>query len=717
MTDILEISALSAEQLSKIERLREAALHSGFDTSEYWYLFWKSFRENSWTVGLQTRYAKALSYIFENVEIALDPNDLIPGRISSRKLTEAEEEEYKLLREWTMAGGAAPVGQESHMAVDYELLMKEGLCGIAEKIDRHLTALDLNTPEGLAKQEFFGAAKKCLDAVVNFAHRYADAARELAKTASGDDKAELELIADDLQRVPEYPPESFLQAVRSAHFVTFCLTMKPLKHVSSQYQLGRPDRYLYPFYERDIKSGRLTPARARLICDALAISINRRVPHGLSCGYMVGGRRPDGSVVSNDLTRLLMNAVADTRLVYPSVGFCVCADGEATPDEDINLACKILASGRSHPAFFNDDVIRRGLMMYGVSEEESCLYIHSTCVEITPANSSNVWVASPYHNLVQTLLDTLKDRDFGSTEEILGEFYLQLANRIRQGWRNECLNRYERTLSCDPLLSCFVNDCLAEGVDIERGGARYNWIMPSFVGLSNVCDALAAIEELVFGQKRLTLGEIKAACAADFKGAEEIKELLLSAPKYGNDDDTVDRRALEISDFIKKECEKYSTPLKNGRLVPSMFCWIMHDYFGQATGASPDGRNAGFPLGDGSGPAQGRERKGPTASLISSTKWDHAPFIGGVAVNIKFSKSLLSDNAVPLLAALARGYLKRGGFELQINVTDRALLLDAVKNPQNHRDLVVRIGGYSDYFVTLSKTMQAEVLARTEHQI
>ena len=716
--DIIEVSALSDDDKARISRLRAAALDSGFDTEEYLYYFWKRYREKRWMES-EPRYAEALSYMFDSVETVIGDDELIVGRISNRKLTDEEKAEYRLLAEWTMPGAPVPEGQDSHMAIDYQLLMDKGISGIIADIGRLRSEQDDCDPEGLRRIEFYDAAEKCLRAVVRFARRYADAAEKQAMSpdVSAERAAELRRIAADLRVVPEFAPETFRQAVQSAHFVTFCLTPNPLLGRGiTQYQLGRPDRYLWRFYKADIEAGRLTPREARLICDLLAISINRRVPHGLSSGYMVGGRDTDGTVVSNDLTRLLMQAVADNRLVYPSVGLCVCREGEATPREDIDLACRILAQGCSHPALFNDDVIHRGLVRYGLSDAEACMYIHSTCVEITPAGCSNVWVASPYHNLPQYLLDVM-NREYPDIDSLIEAYYARLDERIKAEWKSQCIARFERTNGVDPLLSCFVSDCLRDGTDIQRGGGRYNWITPSFVGLSNLCDAFEAINELVFERHELTLAELKAACDKNWEGAEELRQKVLAVEKYGSDCDEADSWAGRISGHLAQVCERFSTPLRNGRTIPSMFCWIMHDRLGQQTGATPDGRKAGFPLGDGSGPAQGRERRGPTASILSSTKWDHTPFIGGIAVNMKFSKSYMKDGSVDIMRSLAESYLMRGGFELQINVTDAETLKKARENPESYRDLVVRIGGYSDYFVTLSPTMQAEVIARTEHEI
>ena len=295
----------------------------------------------------------------------------------------------------------------------------------------------------------------------------------------------------------------------------------------------------------------------------------------------------------------------------------------------------------------------------------------------------------------------------------------KLDKSIEENFLVQNVNRHRRNDHCvNPLLSCFVNDCLERGLDIEQGGAKYNWIMPSFVGMANLVDALYAIKELVFDGKQLTLCQLKDILDNNFEGQESLRyQILNKIPKYGNDIDDIDKLFGFFTEHIVAECTRHKGMHSNGDLIPSVFCWEMHERFGRQTQASPDGRLAGFPLGDGSGPCQGREMNGPTASIISSTKWDHHRLIGGVAVNLKFSKASLGSNSVEVMKFLVKTYMERGGFEVQINVVDNETLKKARQNPDQYRDLVVRIGGYSDYFVKLTPQMQDEVILRTTHEI
>jgi formate C-acetyltransferase len=293
----------------------------------------------------------------------------------------------------------------------------------------------------------------------------------------------------------------------------------------------------------------------------------------------------------------------------------------------------------------------------------------------------------------------------------------RLSGAVRQAVIAENTNQATRRYNGGfPLLSCFVNDCLARGRDIDHGGARYNWIEPSFVGLSNLVDSLAAIRKFVYEEGTVGLGELVEAMAADYAGREDLRLMLLHrAPKYGNDEEEVDALATLITGWIRDEVRRYTTYL-GGQFHSGFFCWVMHEHLGRVTGASADGRRAGFPLGDGSGPAQGRERLGPTAAVLSATKWDHAPHLGGIAVNLKFSRPRDVEGFEQRLLEVVKTYLRRGGFEVQVNVVDKETLLSAQEHPERHRDLVVRIGGYSDYFVGLSREMQQEIIMRTEHE-
>ena len=625
--------------MQRIEKLRKMALENVICYDEFFYKFFKCY-SNSQKISKEGRYADAFYFAFSNLTPSISDDELIVGKCN-KNLSRDEESEWlnKYLSIAKEEAAKAGKGQDSHMAIDYELILNFGLKGIIEKIDAYLSKCDES------KKEFYLVCKKCLEAVIIFSERYADEAEKLSKISTDANRCkELKTISEICRKVPANPAESFYEAIQSVHFVTLCVSMNPLRYCPQQFQLGRPDRYLLPYYLKDIQNGVITKEYAQLLLDCLGIQINNRVPNGLSSGYMVGGRDENNEIIENELTDMCMQVVDNIRLVYPAVGLCYT---EEMDDFYLKKACEIISHGCSHPAIFNDDIITKGLKCYDVPEKEVHNYIHSTCVEITPSASSNVWVASPYTNMAQLLLDIL-DREYTDIDEVLTTLFVKLDAVIKRNFENENKNRECRNEnSMNPLLSCFVNDCLERGKDIEQGGARYNWIMPSFVGMANLVDSIYALKHVVFDSKELNIKDFKAVLDSNFEGNESFRQRLLnSIPKYGNDIDEVDCFFERITEHIISECKKYTGIHKNGNLIPSVFCWVMHEYFGKQTGATPDGRRAGFPLGDGSGPCQGRELKGPTASILSSTKWAHHELIGGVAVNMKFSKKSLGMNSL-----------------------------------------------------------------------
>lgn len=696
--------------MSRIEDLRKRAIDNIPCGDGFFLDFYKKFTSDE-NGSIWQKYSTAFTYAFSKYTPTIYDGELIVGS-AVNCMTEEEQKEWDekycyIAREQVERAGH---GQDSHMAIDYELILKKGIAGITKDISKKLSECDED------KKEFYETARSCLEAVVVYSFNYGHAAKALAeKEIDMNRKKELERISFNCFRVPLYPASNFYEAVQSVHFISHCLSFNPFRMGFQQFQLGHPDRYLYPYYEKDIKEGVLTKKFAQELIDCLAIQINMRVPNGLSCGYMVGGRDADGNIVANELTEMFMQTIDNIRLVYPSVGFCYT---EGIDDKYLEKACEILTHGRSHPAIFGDDTITKGLIGYGVPENEAHSYIHSTCVEITPVSSSNVWVASPYTNMAQLLLDVM-DKEYESFEEFLKALFEHIDDTIKSNCTGYMeLRKIRAKNSMNPLLSCFVNDCIERGVDIEQGGAKYNWILPSFVGMANLVDSIYVLKELVFDKKEYTIAELNEILAKDFEGNELLKQRILNTiPKYGNDNDDVDKYFGMITEHIIAECKKYEAIHSNGKFIPSVFCWIKHEFFGRNTGATPDGRSAGFPLGDGSGPCQGREMNGPTASLLSSTKWAHHELIGGVAVNMKFSKKSLGENSITILKHLIKTYIARGGFELQINIVDKETLEKAVERPQDYKDLVVRIGGYSDYFTRLSLEMQKEVILRTEHNI
>ncbi|MCP4644554.1 MAG: hypothetical protein GY851_29185, partial [bacterium] len=410
-----------------------------------------------------------------------------------------------------------------------------------------------------------------------------------------------------------------------------------------------------------------------------------------------------------------------TGLIYPTVGVCW---HEGTPVDLTDLAVELIGNGYTTPAFFGDETIQQGLRAYGVPDNEACYYINSTCVEITPCQSSNVWVASPYFSTCGLLLEEIDaivesgkaPADFATFQK---RYYARLADRVARAAEVHNADREtRRRFGRKPLQSVFTLDCIERGRDIDDGGALYNWVECSFVGLANLADSLYVIRQEVFEQQQVSFAELKALLDTDFNGNEGIRRRFFDGhPKYGQNNADVDALFAQSVAVAQNECAKHRIDPDDSHFVPGAFCWIMHEQLGTACGATPDGRRAGFPFADGCGPAQGREKLGPTAAVLSTTSWDHSPMIGGLAFNMKFNSGLFaSDQGFAALRDLVITYLKRGGFETQVNVVDVETLKEARAHPDNYRDLVVRIGGYCDYFTRLNPEMQDEIILRTEYE-
>lgn len=708
----------------RVKTLREAALSKTVIRSNepalLWARSWLASAGEPWYI---VRRGRLCGDILRGLTPIISPGELVVGKYHPRELTTQEREELDNWNKYAARAMPFTGGQRSHMAIDYDKLLNLGIIGVKAEIENYRAHLNLDNSTDLEKDAFYRACIIALDGVIDCSNRYAEHAEELCKSETDESRRlELREIARICREVPENPASTLREAVQSAHFITFCLCAG---QQMALFQLGRPDRYLWRFYQRDLSDGRITPEQTQELLDCLCILFNEYTPRALAVGFMIGGMDAHGNDVSNDLTRMFLDTISHTRLSYPGIGLCWHRN---MPEDLLEKSSDLLAQGLTHPAIFNDEVITKGMMNAGLPPAEACLYIHSTCVELSPIASSNVKVASPYINLIQALHDVLnvgsahspgtaEPPDFASLEELKTAIRARLGEIFRQGIRIENMSFISRQYHGGyPLNSCFVNDCLRRGKDIDHGGARYNWVEPNFVGVANLADALAAIHKFVFQEKSLTLPELVEALRRNFDGQESLRQMLLNrSPKYGNDDDEVDALATEIMSWGVEECKKLRTHFDD-MVHLGAFSWVMHERMGSDTAASVDGRLAGFPLSPAAGAAQGREKSGPTAVVKSTTKWDHTPMLGGLAVNLKFSETRKSEDFPRKLTKIMETFMLRGGMEIQVNVVDKNTLLKAQKEPEKYQDLVVRIAGYSDYFVNLSKEMQAEVIMRTEHE-
>lgn len=655
-----------------------------------------------WLVWRARRTATRLAMMPIEVTAA----ERIIGRPRLQSPTPDEAQRIEEVQPTLAAIPPYPGGDAGHFHPDFDKLFERGIGGIQADIE------SLQQAASDDQVAFYRACRMALDGLSSYILRVADECESSAATSG--DRRLLEL-APMCRRLATEPPDSFHEALQLMFMTIVGLWFGEDHGLTTP---GRMDQTLRRFFERDLAAGCIDAADAlELIC-CLYIQCNEILGAGSALSVMVGGRDRHGEDATNDLTYLCLAARQATQLVYPTVGL---AWHEETPSELTDYACRMLRTGIGDPAFFNDGLISAGLQDHGVSAADARNYMNSTCVEIKTVGNAHMWVTAPYINCAQQLLDALDlaaDGDapastFAQFEDVVRrQFAVVIAAAAEQ--LDAVWNERAHT-GCFPLASCLIDDCLTRGLDFDRGGARYNWVENSFVGLANLADGLITIEQLVYGGE-MSLSQLRQILRDDYEGAEPLRQRILNRlPSYGNADATADAMAAKWAQILIEITGAQT--VGPHAYVPGFFCWIMHGRLGETTGATPDGRKAGVALADGAGAAQGRDRCGPTASVMSTTTWNHRSVLGGLVHNVRFSASLLRDEAgLGAMRDVIETYLRRGGFEIQVNVVSADVLRQAQASPEEHADLLVRVAGYSDYFVHLDATLQAEVIARTEHE-
>ncbi len=694
----------------------------------------KAYLENKDLMSHEVMRAKVEEALLDSIEPIFDPDDLIAGRLDLewREENDAKREEMK---ERCSARGEYYCGIKSsangHATLDYEKLLEKGIGGVLKDVKERLTLVRFDDPDGMEKRKFYEAAIISLEAAARFGERYHAEAVRLAKTEKDPEvKKNLERMADSLSRVPYGPAETFFDALQSLWLYQIMAWV-----VRELAQQGRPDNFLYPYYKKDIEEGRITPDEAMSLIEDWYLRINYfwSTKRTSATSLMVGGRDRQGNTVCNELTYMFVRAIETTGVIYPSVGL---AYNSEIPDDLLDLCLKMNAKGYTRPAIFNDDVIIKGLKEAGVSDEDANYYIHSTCVEIVPIGTSNVWVASEYINLNKIFEYLLNDGEqiveggglkfftpFDSDYKKLDtfdKFYAEIKKIVDNVLKGEIVIQLERLLAlkrcCSmPLIDCFTKDCIEEGKNSAAGGARYRFIYPSFPGFSNFVDSIAAIRKAVYEEKVITLEELAKALKADFKGFERVRAFLLNkCPKFCNDLDDADDIAEDMFKYIRDELKMFKGCVPNATFYLSCFAYLHHGRLGLESSASPDGRNMGEALSECLGPVQGMDKNGPLALVNSLSRLPQECGIGGLATNFRFSKKIMREKRDEI-RALVKDFMRRGNFEMQFNVVDQETLIDAKKHPEKNRTLMVRVAGYSDYFVMLPPEIQNEVMKRLEH--
>ena len=622
-------------------------------------------------------------------------------------------------------------------------IYRRGFLGAKADIEKSSRSLDFfNDPEAHNKHEELEAMSICADAIIRFAERHAEKAREIAaRETDPGRKRELEKIADVCSHVPKYAPRDFWEAIQAYWFVHLGVITE--LNTWDSFSPGRLDQHLHPFYKKGLGDGTLTPEKAKELLQCLWVKFNNHpappkvgVTAAESGTYNdfaaidLGGLRPDGSDGVNELTYLILDVIDEMRLIQPSSNIQL---SKRNPDRFLKRACEIVREGWGQPSIFNADLVVEELVRQGKSIEDARTGGTSGCVE-TGSFGKEAYILTGYFNLPKILqitldngvdsrtgkrigLDTGDPTQFGSFDDFFDAFKKQLKHFVDVKIRgSNIIERLYANHMPAPFLSMLIDDCVEHGKDYNDGGARYNSSYIMGVGIGTLTDGLAAIKYHVFDKKEITMTELLQALKRNFEDRERIRLMLWNkTPKYGNDDDYADSLLRASFDAFYDEINGRKNT-RGGFYRVNFLSTTCHVYFGSVTGATPDGRRAGEPVSEGISPVQGADQRGPTAVIKSAAKMDHVR-TGGTLLNQKFAPMLLEgDDGIDKLASLVRSYFKLDGHHIQFNVVTAETLRAAQANPEKYRDLIVRVAGYSDYFCDLNKALQDEIISRTEHK-
>lgn len=642
---------------------------------------------------------------------------------------------------------------DAHLAVNYARVLSDGLKGYEERVRALKAALDLTDPESIDKNVFYKAVLVVIAAVRRFAGRYAALAREMAEAEKDEARAaELRRIAETCERVPYEPARSFREAVQSVWFIQLILQIESNGHSLSY---GRFDQYMFPYYQADIASGAITRDEALELLTCLwikTLSVNkvRSQAHTFSSAgspmyqnVTIGGQTTDKRDAVNDLSFLVLQSVAQTRLTQPNLTVRYHA---GLNKEFYDECIEVMKLGFGMPALNNDEVIIPSFIKWGVAEEDAYNYSAIGCVETAvPGKWGYRCTGMSYVNFPRMLLCVMNDgvdvttgkrfakgygsfRDMKSYDELMEAWDKTIREITRASVivENAIDKASERDVP-DVLCSALTDDCIGRGKTIKEGGAVYDFISGLQVGIANMADSLAAIKKLVFDEGRITPAELADALETDFAGekGEQIRQMLVNdAPKYGNDDDSVDQLVVDAYQSYIDEIAKYpNTRHGRGPIGGIRYAGTssISANVGQGMGtmATPDGRHAHEPLAEGCSPAHNADTHGPTAVFKSVSKLPTEKITGGVLLNQKMAPTMLASerNKQKLEMLISAFFDRLHGYHVQYNIVSRETLLDAQAHPERHKDLIVRVAGYSAFFNVLSRATQDDIIARTEQTL
>jgi len=629
-----------------------------------------------------------------------------------------------------------------HAILDNKIYFK-GMLDFKHDIAENRKKLDyFNDPHAYEKDQQYQAMSICADAVIIFAQRHAHKAKDLAQQESDTvRRSELEQIAEVCSHVPANAPRNFWEALQSYWFIHLSVITE--LNTWDSFNPGRLDQHLLPFYEKGRQEGTLTLEQAKELLQCFWIKFNNQpappkvgITEEQSGTYTdfalinIGGvRSTDGGDAVNDVSYMMLDVVEEMRLTQPSSCIQI---SKRNPDRFLKRACEVIRTGFGQPSVFNTDVIIKEMLQDGKNMTDARSGGPSGCVTVSSFGKESCTLTGYINwpkifelacnngvdpNSGEQIGPQIGDADkFTSYQQLMDAYKEQLRYFIDLKVRsNNIIERLYANYMPAPFMSILMDDCIAQGLDYHNGGARYNPTYIQGVGIGTVTDALAAAKYHVFDNQNISMNELLTALRADFDGFERLQHTLLyHTPKYGNDDDYADSIAEEVFN-IYYELLNGRPNTKGGKYRVNLLPTTVHIYFGSVVGSLPNGRNAGEPVSEGISPTQGSDTKGPTAVIKSAARIDHVR-TGGTLLNMKFNPQVLAGEGVDKLLHLIRSYFKLDGHHIQFNVINAETLRRAQQEPERHRDLIVRVAGYSDYFVDVGRDLQNEIIARTEQQ-
>jgi len=655
-----------------------------------------------------------------------------PPGLSDEDMRELEEE---LTPYWKQQGRVGRIAQwhYGHNIHGYEKVLKQGFLGIKKDAEESLARLDLTEPEDLKKVSFLEGVIEAMEAAAGIGKRYADRARDLAEQEEdATRKAELLKIAEVCDWVPANPPRTFYEALQTYLFAYLLMFWEMAPHAGCS--LGRTDQYLHPYYQNDVREGRITGEEVQELIDGYFIKLNQAPGTG-SIG--VGGVRADGSDATNELSYMLIEGVMHTRLVYPWLAVLI---HSKSPDDLLIKAAQLTSLGIGHPQYLNSDImVAQGLArgdMGGpmVTLEDARAASNVGCLELAVPGKDSGYLYIASQNLASAVelvlnngvrrsdnekigVETGDPRQFASFEEVQEAFRQQLVHMKEDAQVAGSL--FEQTIiDLNPTVyeSALIDDCIEKGLCREEGGAHYNFNLAGVEhGSTDAGDSLAAIKKLVFDEKKITMAQLCDALEANFEGHEDIRKMCSEVPKFGNDEDYVDEQVAWVVHQWASEFQKLKN-LRGGYACPGGSPMAAYVPEGKVVGALPSGRLAGEPLAPAACPSTGKDVNGVTAVLKSMGKVDGVEVLAGLSLTSRIDPGIFENkDGVKRMADMLRTFVDQKVFHLQLNVISSEVLKDAQEEPEEYRDLMVKVAGYNAYFTQLSKELQDTIIARTEH--